>query len=273
MTELLLGRGAFRLVLFRLTAGAVLVYLSLPLLVVIPLSFNNDPYFVFPITSFSLRWYENLIAVPEWRLAAQNSLLVAVSTTALATCLGTLAALGLADVARRARLPLTMLMASPLAIPAIITAVSLYFLYSRIGLTGSMAGLILAHTTIAVPFVLMTVSAALVRFDRTLQRAGASLGANPLRVFFSITLPEIRGGILSGALFAFIVSFDDVVISLFIANAPQWTLPRQMWSGLKENIDPTILAAAVVLTTVTIALQLLLVVFDRKDKPPSKEGE
>lgn len=273
MTDLLLGRGTFRLIVFRIIAGAILVYLSLPLLVVIPLSFNNDPYFVFPITDFSLRWYENLLVVSEWRLAAQNSLVVAALTTALATCLGTLAALGLADAGRRVRLPLTILMASPLAIPAIIAAVSLYFLYSRIGLTGSMIGLILAHTTIAVPFVLMTVSAALVRFDRTLKRAGASLGANPLRVFFSITLPQIRGGILSGALFAFIVSFDDVVISLFIANAPQWTLPRQMWSGLKENIDPTILAAAVVLTTVTIALQLTLLVFDRKSEPLPKEGK
>jgi putative spermidine/putrescine transport system permease protein len=265
MTELLIGGGPWRLFFFRLIAGAVLVYLSLPLLVVIPLSFNNDPYFVFPITSFSLRWYGSVVASPEWRLAAENSLIVAVATTALATALGTLAALGLANIGRRARLPLTMLMASPLAIPAIITAVSLYFFYSKAGLTGSLLGLVLAHTTIAVPFVLVTVSAALTRFDRTLARAAASLGADPLRVFRSITLPQIRGGILSGALFAFIVSFDDVVISLFIANAPQWTLPRQMWSGLKENIDPSILAAAVVLTTVTIALQLAMLLLGKKE--------
>lgn len=266
MTELLIGRGAWRLLLFHCIAGAVLVYLSLPLLAVIPLSFNDDPYFTFPIARFSLRWYEKLIATPEWRLAAQNSLVVAAATTLLATILGTLAALGLADIARRWRLPLTMLMASPLAIPAIITAVSLYFLYSRARLTGSMAGLVLAHVTIAVPFVLVTVSAAMTKLDRTLLRAAASLGAGPLRVFFRVTLPQIRGGILAGALFAFIVSFDDVVIALFIANAPQWTLPRQMWSGLKENIDPTILAAAVVLTFVTIMLQLSVLFLGEKGK-------
>lgn len=243
-----------------------LAFLVLPLLVVIPLSFNREPYFTFPISSYSLRWYEALAHSDAWHLAAVNSIIVAVGSTTLATILGTLAALGLARSNFPFRSFFQTMLVLPMVVPLIVTAVSLYFLYSRIGLTGSLIGLIIGHTTVAVPFVVVTVGGALASFDFNLVRAGYSLGAAPWRCFWKITFPLILPGILSGMIFAFITSFDDVVIALFIANAGQWTLPRQMWSGLRENVDPTILAAAVMLTVTTISLQLALEFIKRNRK-------
>lgn len=242
---------------------AILFFLVAPLLVILPLSINSEPYFTFPIESYSTRWYEALLDSPQWRLAAVNSLFVAVGATALATILGTLAALGLARPNFPARSVVQSALALPLVVPVIVTGASIYFLYSRAGLTGSFAGLILAHTTIAVPFVVVTVTATLSSYDFTLTRAAYSLGATPWRCFRAVTLPLILPGVVSGMVFAFIASLDDVVIALFIANAAQWTLPRQMWSGLRENIDPTILAAATVLTFVSIAFQVVVELLKR----------
>ncbi len=263
---LLFGRS--RLVYFGIYAacGLALAFLILPLLVIIPLSFNQEPYFTFPIASYSLRWYEALAQSDQWHLAAVNSIIVALGSTALSTVLGTLAALGLARSGFPFRSFFQTMLVLPMVVPIIVTAVSLYFLYSRIGLTGSLTGLIIAHATVAVPFVVVTVGGALASFDFTLVRAGNSLGATPWRCFWKITFPLILPGIVSGMIFAFITSFDDVVIALFISNAPQWTLPRQMWSGLRENVDPTILAAAVLLTITTISLQLGLELIKRNRK-------
>lgn len=258
MMKLLLGGSRPACIGLHVLCGTVLFFLVAPLLVILPLSINQEPYFTFPILHYSARWYEALAQSPEWRLAAINSLLVALGATVLSTLLGTLAALGLSRPGFPGRTFIQGALALPMVVPLVVIAASVYFLYSRIGLTGSFLGLILAHTTIAVPFVVITVTATLSSFDHTLVRAAYSCGATPLHAFRTVTLPLILPGILSGMIFAFIASLDDLVIALFIANAPQWTLPRQMWSGLRENMDPTILAAAAVLTVISITFQLAI---------------
>jgi putative spermidine/putrescine transport system permease protein len=182
----------------------------------------------------------------------RNSIIVASATAALATLLGTLAALGLARPEFRFRGAVTALLLSPMVLPIIVTAVAIYLFYARIGLNGSFTGLVLAHTILASPFVVVTVGATLATYDRTLSRAAASLGAGPVRAFFRVMLPLILPGIASGALFAFITSFDDVVVALFVAGTEQRTLPRQMWSGVRENLDPTITAVATMLVVLSI---------------------
>jgi putative spermidine/putrescine transport system permease protein len=238
----------------RGVCALVLLFLAAPILVILPLSFNSEPYFSYPIPGWSLRWYELFFTSPAWQRALRNSLVVAIATTALATPLGTLAALGLT----RPRFPLrglvTGLLISPMVIPSIITAVGLYFWYSRIGLSGSLLGLVLAHTVLATPFVVIIVSATLAGFDATLARAAASLGARPVRAFFTVTLPLILPGLVSGAVFAFVTSFDEVVVVIFLAAVEQHTLTREMWKGIRENINPTILAVACLMAVISVAV-------------------
>ena len=204
---------------------AVLGFLILPILIIVPLSFSSGTFLTFPLPGVSLRWYEEFFASAPWQLALRNSLIVASATTVIATVLGTLAALGLT----RARLPgqtlLLGLIVSPMVVPLVIVAVGVYFAYAPFGLTGSLLGLTLAHTALAVPFVVITVSATLQGFDPNQARAGASLGASPAVVFFRIVLPLILPGVVSGALFAFVTSFDEVVVALFLTGPGERTLP------------------------------------------------
>jgi putative spermidine/putrescine transport system permease protein len=253
MLGLLIGpRNSPRLLAFLTLCGLVLFFLVAPILAIAPLSFNKEPYFTYPIRSYSLRWYEAFFLTANWQLALRNSIIVASATAALATLLGTLAALGLARPEFRFRGAVTALLLSPMVLPIIVTAVAIYLFYARIGLNGSFTGLVLAHTILASPFVVVTVGATLATYDRTLSRAAASLGAGPVRAFFRVMLPLILPGIASGALFAFITSFDDVVVALFVAGTEQRTLPRQMWSGVRENLDPTITAVATMLVVLSI---------------------
>lgn len=249
--HLLLGANRVTYFLYAAVCAIVLFFLVFPISVVVPLSFNLEPYFTFPLAGVSTRWYRALLESESWRLALKNSISIGLATTALATVLGTLAALGLSRPNFPFRTAVMALLLAPVAVPVIVTAVGLYFLYSRVGLANSLLGLVLAHTTIAVPFVVVTVTATLSSFNHDLIRAAASLGASPLQSFIRVSLPLVLPGIVSGAIFAFITSFDDVVIALFLAGGPQWTLPRQMWSGVRENIDPTILAAATLLVAVS----------------------
>jgi putative spermidine/putrescine transport system permease protein len=239
---------------FRVFCGAVLLFLIAPILVIMPLSFNSEPYFSYPMPGFSLRWYDDFFNNERWQLALRTSVIVAVATTLLATALGTLAALGLSRPNFPARAAVMGLLISPMIVPLIISAVGMYFFYTEIGLTNSIPGLILAHTALATPFVVITVTATLMGFDHTLTRASASLGAPPLRTFYKIILPLILPGVISGALFAFVTSFDEVVVVLFIAGPEQRTLPKQMFSGIRELISPTITAAASFLIVISIFL-------------------
>lgn len=240
-----------------LICGAVLLFLIAPILVIIPLSFNSEPFFTFPMPGLSLRWYESIFMTERWQRAFGNSIFVALSVTLLSTVLGTLAALGLSRPNFPWRAMVTSLLISPIIVPVVITAVASYFFYADIGLANTFTGLILSHTTLATPLVVITVTASLAGYDRSLTRAAAMLGAPPVTAFFKVTLPLIFPGVISGALFAFLTSFDEVVVALFVTGPEQSTLPKVMFSGIREEINPSIIAAATVL--VLLASVVLIV--------------
>ena len=237
-----------------LICALVLAFLVLPILVIVPLSFSSGTFLTFPLPGFSLRWYEELFTSAPWQLSLRNSLIVAAATTALATVLGTLASLGLARAGFPGKALLMAVLISPMVVPLVIVAVGVYFFFAPLGLTSSLVGLALAHTALAVPFVVITVSATLQGLDPNQARAAASLGASPAVAFFRVTLPLILPGIVSGALFAFVTSFDEVVVALFVTGPAERTLPRQMFNGIRENISPVIAAAATLLIALSVAL-------------------
>ncbi len=251
--------GALGRVLHIVLSLLILVFLLLPIVAVMPLSFNSEPYFTYPMPALSPRWYLEFIERPEWRLALQNTLIVGVASTILATVLGVLASLGLMHPKLKGGAFVRGMLLSPMIVPTIITAVGVYFAFSPWGLVNSLWGLIMAHAALGVPFVVVTVSATLAGFNENLTRAGRSLGASPFRVFMSIKLPLIAPGVISGALFAFATSFDEVVVALFLASSDQRTVPREMWSGVREQLSPTILAVA---TTLVLISALLLVTLE-----------
>ena len=254
---------AWHVGLWAITA-LVLGFLILPILVIVPLSFSSGSFLNFPLAGLSLRWYEELLGSERWLSSLRNSVVVACAATLLATVLGTLAALGL----QRARFPgrslLLALVISHMVVPLVIVAVGVYFFYAPLGLTGGLVGLTLAHTALAVPFVVITVSATLQGFDTNLSRAAASLGADPATAFFRITLPIILPGVVSGALFAFVTSFDEVVVALFLTGPQDRTLPRQMFDGIRENISPVIAAAATLLIILSVLLMTVMEALRRR---------
>lgn len=243
---------------------AVLLFLVLPVLVVMPLSFSSQPYFTYPLPGLSLRWYQDFLGSPDWMLALKNTLITAFSSTAIATVLGVMASLGLTSPRLKGKAVITGLLVSPMIVPLIITAVGVYFAFSPLGLTSSLTGLILAHASLGVPFVVVTVTATLAGFNETLSRAGRSLGASPLRVFLQVKLPIIAPGVISGALFAFATSFDEIVVALFLTGPDQKTIPRQMWSGIREQLSPTILAVATILVVISTLLLVTLELLRRR---------
>lgn len=292
---------------YLVICALVLIFLVAPILIVIPLSFNAEPFFTFTAKmlaldpeGYSLRWYDLLLTQPgvpndvprdgawwarvwseaAWVNAAKSSLIIGIFSTLVATALGTLAALGLSRPEMPYRKAVMAILISPMIVPIIITATGLFFFYSDpcallsplLGatacgrLTGSYAGVVLAHATLGIPFVIITVTATLSGFDRTLTRAAASLGAPPVTTFFKVTLPLILPGVISGALFAFVTSFDEVVVVLFIAAADQQTIPRQMWNGIREQISPAILAVATILVVLSIALLTAIELLRRRSE-------
>jgi putative spermidine/putrescine transport system permease protein len=269
-------------VAFRLFCGLVLLFLIAPILIIVPLSFNVEPYFSFTEgmlrfdpEAYSLRWYydifENGMVNPnqprftgawladawqnsQWLHSAKNSFAIAFGATVLSVALGTLAALGLSQSNMPARNLIMSLLISPMIVPIIITAAGLFFFFSDVGLANTYIGLVLAHTVLGTPFVVIVVTATLVGFDHSLTRAAQMLGAPAHTVFLRVVMPLILPGVISGALFAFITSFDEVVAVIFLADYEQRTIPRQMWSGIREQISPTILAVATILVVISIAL-------------------
>jgi len=246
---------------FRIICGAVFFFLIFPIVVIIPLSFNSVPFFTFTEemlsfdpAGYSLRWYRDFFTNLNWQGAVNNSLIIALFSTLLATVLGTLAALGLSRRHVPLRTTLMAILISPMIVPLIISACGMFFFYSRVNLQGTFIGVILAHAALGTPFVVITVTATLVGFDHSLTRAAISLGASPARAFFKIIVPLILPGVISGALFAFITSFDEVVVILFVGSYEQRTIPWQMFSGIREQISPTILAVATLLVVVSILL-------------------
>ncbi len=242
----------------------VLLFLVSPVLVVMPLSLNSQPYFTYPLPGLSLRWYREFIDSPEWMLALKNTMITGVSSTAIAAVLGVTASLGLMSPRLKGKALITGVLVSPMIVPLIITAVGVYFAFSPLGLTGNLLGLILAHAALGVPFVVVTVTATLAGFNESLSRAGRNLGASPLRVFLEVKLPIIAPGVVSGALFAFATSFDEIVVALFLTGPDQRTVPRQMWAGIREQLSPTILAVATILVVISTLLLLTLEVLRRR---------
>ena len=246
-----------RLGLAVLTAF-VLAFLMAPLFVVVPLSFSDDPFFSLPVKIYSLRWFRDFFGSDRWMASLLNSVVTAAFTTVLATVLGTMAALGLSRPTFPWRRTITAILISPMIVPVVIVAVGDYLMFGRLGLTNTRTGLVLAHTVLAAPFVVLTVTATLATYDATLTRAARSLGASPLSAFLRVTLPAIRPGVVAGAVFAFATSFDEVVVALFMTSAEQRTLPVQMFSGIRDQINPTIMAAATLLLALSIVLFLTL---------------
>jgi putative spermidine/putrescine transport system permease protein len=244
----------------------VFLFLIAPILVIMPLSFSSEPWFTYPLPGLSLRWYEDLVLDDRWRLAIKNSVIVGVFSTLIATTLGTLAALGLA----RGNVPyaglIKSILISPMVVPVVIVAVAMFFGYAFVGLNNTYIGLILAHATLATPFVVITVTATLSGFDRSLTRAAASLGASPATTFRLVTMPLISPGIISGALFAFVTSWDEVVVALFLSSPEQRTLPKQMFSGIREQISPTITAAATCLVILAALLMTVMELLRRRSE-------
>lgn len=258
---------------FFLLRGAnllTLLFLVLPILVIVPLSFSDSTFLAYPIPGFSLRWYQNLLQSDEWMRAAKNSFIVAPLATIIATVLGTLAAVGLNKADFTGKALLMAILISPMVVPVVVVGVGVYLFFAQIGLSDSYTGLILAHAALGAPFVVTTVSATLQGFNHNLVRASLSLGAGPLLTFFRITLPVIAPGLISGALFAFATSFDEVVITLFVAGPGQTTLPRQMFTGIRENISPTIAALATILIIFSTCLLLTLEWLRGRNKAAAK---
>jgi len=255
----------------RITAFLVLAFLMLPIIVIMPLSFNAEPFFTFTEgmlsldpDAYSMRWYQEIVDDQKWRIAIRNSFVVGVAAALIATTLGTLAAVGLASPWMPYKRLITALLLSPMIVPLIIIAAGMFFFYTQFNLVGTFAGLIIAHAALGVPFVIITVTATLSGFDRSLFVAGLSLGASPLKVFWDVVIPLIRPGVISGGLFAFVTSFDEVVLVLFLAGPEQRTIPRQMFSGLREQINPTILAVATLLVVLSAALLFTLEALRRR---------
>jgi putative spermidine/putrescine transport system permease protein len=276
---------------FRTICGAIFVFLITPIIILIPLSFNQEPYFSFTPgmlaldpAAFSARWYwdilQNGMVDPEaitgwwsdvwnnaqWVRSIRNSFYIGILATILSTSLGTLAAIGLASSDMPWRRPIMALLISPMIVPLVITASGLAFFFADINLVKTYLGIILAHAVLGTPFVIITVTATLSGFDKSLTRASANMGAGPIRTFFKVQMPLILPGVISGALFAFITSFDEVVAVLQLADVRQRTIPRQMFSGIREQISPTILAVATILVIISIALLTVVELLRRRSE-------
>jgi ABC-type spermidine/putrescine transport system, permease component II len=258
---------------FRVICGAILVFLITPILVVMPLSFNAENFFTFTPemlrfdpAGYSLKHYRAFFNSSDWQNALRNSVMIAPAATLLSVGFGTLAAIGLSQPHVPFRRAIMAILISPMIVPLIISAAGMYFFYSRIGLQGTYIGVVLAHAALGIPFVIITVTATLVGFDRSLTRAAANMGASPIRTFFKVQMPLILPGVISGGLFAFITSFDEVVVVLFVGSAGQKTLPWQMFIGLREQISPTILAVATLLVVISVMLLTTLELLRRRSE-------
>lgn len=255
----------WRTVLY-VSSGLVLFFLMAPILAIVPLSFNSGTFLTYPLDGLSFRWYHTFLASEQWMRALRNSFIIGISSAVLATALGTVAALGLTRADFRGKGLVMAILLSPMIVPVVIVAVGFYFFFAPLGLTASYTGLILAHTALGTPFVVITVAATLKGFDDNLARAAASLGAAPVTTFFKVILPLIAPGVASGALFAFATSFDEVVVVLMVAGPEQRTLPREMFSGLRENISPTITAVATIMILVSVVMLASLEMLRRRNE-------
>ena len=242
-----------------------MVMMALPNIVIIPASFGGEEYIIFPPRTLSTRWYENFFQSAVWRTATANSLIVALLSMIASTLIGTLAALGLVRVKPELRSLLMSVFLLPAIVPTIITGVALYGILSSFGLRGGIFGIVVGHTILASPFVIINVIAALQRMDMSLVNGARSLGASPWRAFYHVTLPVIWPGIAAGAIFAFLTSFSEIVLSLFLTSSSTITLPVQMWSGIRFEINPTVAAASSLFVVLSCLMLLLIGLLRRRE--------
>jgi len=269
---------------FRVICGLIFFFLIFPIMVIVPLSFNAEDFFTFTPKmlaldpeGYSLKHYRDFFTNGDWQLSLRNSFIIAPFATIISVALGTLAAIGLSQSHVPFKSAIMAILISPMIVPLIISATGMFFFYSSIGnflindvgvnqTLVNYLKVILGHAALGTPFVIITVTATLVGFDRSLTRASASMGADPVTTFRKVQMPLILPGVISGALFAFITSFDEVVVVLFLASAQQKTLPWQMFTGLREQISPTILAVATLMVAISIVLLTVLELLRRRSE-------
>ena len=258
---------------YRIICGLILFFLIAPIVVIIPLSFNAEPYFTFSKemlafdpAGFSTQWYQDFFTDRNWQGAVKNSFIIAIFSTMISVTLGTIAALGLSRSEMPYKTLVMGILISPMIVPLVISAAGMFFFYSQIGLASTHLGVILAHAALATPFVVITVTATLVGFDQSLTRAAATLGASPTTTFFRVIVPLILPGVISGGLFAFVTSFDEVVVVKFVGSYQQRTIPWAMFSGIREQISPTILAVATLLVLFSICLLTVVELLRRRNE-------
>ncbi len=253
-----------RRILMAALGALTVLYLLAPTLVIVPMSFTEARILSFPPEGFTLQWYQKMVTDRQWSTGIVNSFQVATLTALLATVLGTLAALGLSRGRFYGRSLVNALVLSPLIVPVVVIAIGTFGVFVQWRLSGSLVGLVLAHTALALPFVVVAVSTSLRTMDRNLELAAANLGADPRRTFFNVTFPIILPGVLTGAIFAFITSWDEVVVAIFMTSARFRTLPVEMWEQVRQAVDPTVAAVSTTLLVVTTVLLVLLLVVRRQ---------
>ena len=246
-----------RRIIFVLLCAAVLLYLVLPILIVVPMSFSSARFLTFPPPSLSLRWYREYIDNPAWMQATLVTLTVAVCTVLIATPLGVSAAYAISQSKLRIMRIIHAALLLPLMVPVIITAVGIFFVYAKVGLIATMSGLVLANVMLGLPYVIISVVAGLQSFDTTQEMVARSLGMNRLRSFFAVTLPQIKASVIAGAIFAFISAMDETIVAIFISGGQYQPLTKRMFTALRDEIDPTIAAISTLMTATSFMLVLI----------------
>ncbi len=242
---------------------AVCAYLVVPTLAVIPVSFTSTDYITFPPEGFSLQWYGVFLGEGPWRTATITSFIIALASTIAATAIGTLAALGLSRLSGTVGRVVIWFFLLPMIVPSIIIAVALYSAFAKLGIVGTKLGLVVGHTILTLPFVIINVSAVMQKIDWRIVDAARSLGADPATAFRKVTLPAILPGVVAGAIFAFLTSFDEVVVALFVSGIDSVTLPVQMWNGIRFEVSPAVAAASCILLSLSVLILCLFTLVRR----------
>lgn len=244
----------------------LLVIIIAPALVIIPQSFTSLNYFIYPIKSFSLKWYDKFFMNEQWITSLERSLFIAICVAVFATIIGTLAALAVNKLKFKGKNLFLNLMLTPMIVPVVITGVALYASFAKVGLNNTILGLIMAHSLLAIPMVFLTMSAAFARFDANLELAAMSMGSTPVGAFFKVTLPGVKNSVVTGALLSFVTSLDEVVVTIFVSGANTKTLPMMMWENLRTTIDPTIAVAATFLIILTLGMYVIKEFIESRSK-------
>jgi putative spermidine/putrescine transport system permease protein len=247
-------------------ASVIMLLLVIPTFIVIPMSFSDSQYLEFPPSDWSVRWYDEYLGSSKWMRATVTSLQVGVLTMLVATPLGTMAAYALFVSGHRVTRALFMLLITPMIVPVILIAIGAFYAYGRVGLNNTITGLVLAHTAMATPLVMIVITAALRSYDLNQERVARSLGATRLKAFFVITLPQIKFSVVTASLLAFLTSFDEVIIAIFVSGGTNATLTKHMFSALRDFIDPTIAAISTIMVTVSSVLLLVTQFFGSRGK-------